>query len=89
MSGGLSLKSFKLIGVLVFILILTGTLISFAEIECENVPDSSGPVPEDLIELYGNPEAAQGVVSLSLGASEAFGWEAVAVTLDSLFLDSP
>lgn len=89
MNGGFSLKNFKLISLLVFILIITGTLFSSAEIDCENVPDSSGPVPEDLIELCGNPEAAQGVVSLSLGASEAFGWEAVAVTLDSLFLDAP
>ena len=51
MIGGLSLKSFKLIGVLVFIITISGTIISFADIDCENVPDSSGPVPMDLVEF--------------------------------------
>jgi hypothetical protein len=90
MSRGFSSpKSFKLIGVLVFIITISGTIISFADIDCENVPDSSGPVPKDLVEFCLGQEVEERAVSQIVSSSMAFGWEAVAETLDSLFLDAP
>lgn len=89
MSGGLSFKSFKFVVFLVFILTISGTFISFADIDCENVADSSGPVPQELVDSCLGQKAGEGAVSLSVSSSVAFGWEAVAETLDSLFLDTP
>lgn len=89
MSRGLSIKSLIDAGLLVIILIISGTFISMAQIDCDDVPDSSGPVPQELIDVCGNSETAQEVIGLSLSSSEAIGWESVAENLDSLFLDAP
>lgn len=89
MDGGSLQYRYGLMLFLFLLLFAVTATTSFSKSECENIAKSSGPVPQELIELCGDQEPADDAVSVSAVSAQAFGWEASLSTLDSLFLTIP